>query len=121
MDALVVLIPSLPLIAATIIGIGQLMNVLNGERSETLTADIATWTISMSCLLSITLLGADLLGKNLGSFSIGQWLGSDTLDIRVNFITSGFNLTVAVLFSLLLFITIRFSINYMHREPGYHR
>ncbi|MGZ8928556.1 MAG: proton-conducting transporter transmembrane domain-containing protein, partial [Methylobacter sp.] len=121
MDALVVLIPSLPLIAATIIGIGQLMNVLNGERSETLTADIATWTISMSCLLSITLLGADLLGKNLGSFSIGQWLGSDTLDIRVNFITSGFNTRLAVLFSLLLFITIRFSINYMHREPGYHR
>ncbi|MDD5578799.1 MAG: proton-conducting transporter membrane subunit [Methylobacter sp.] len=121
MDALVVLIPLLPLLAATIIGIGQLTNVLNEERREVLTADIATWTISMSCLLSMTLLSADLLGKNLGFFSVGQWLGSDTLNIRVNFITNGFHIRLALLFSLLLFIAIRFSINYLHREPGYHR
>lgn len=121
MDALVVLIPLLPLIAATIIGIGHLFGIFSGEDSEIMTADIATWAISMSYLLSMTLLGADLLGKNLGFFSVGQWLGSDTLNIRVNFITSGFNIRLAVLFLLLLFIIIRFSINYMHREPGYHR
>ena len=121
MDALVVLIPLLPFIAAALIGIGHLSGTLNGEASESTTAIVASWAISMSCLLALVLLGADLLGKNTGSFSAGQWLASDTLNIRVNFITTGFNVVLAALFSLLLVIIIRFSINYMHREAGFHR
>ena len=121
MDALVVLIPLLPFIAAALIGIGHLSRTLNGEASESTTAIIASWTISMSCLLALVLLGADLLGKNTGSFSVGQWLASDTLNISVNFITTGFNVVLAALFSLLLVIIMRFSINYMHREAGFHR
>ncbi len=121
MDALVILIPLLPFIAATLIGIGHLSGILNGEASESTTAIIASWAISMSCLLALVLLGADLLGKNTGLFSAGQWLASDTLNITVNFITTGFNVVLAALFSLLLAIIIRFSINYMHREAGFHR
>ena len=121
MDALVFLIPLLPFIAAALIGIGLLSGILNGETSESTTAIIASWAISMSCLLALVLLGADLLGKNMGSFSVGQWLASDTFEIRVNFITTGFNVVLAALFSLLLVITIFFSINYMHREAGFHR
>jgi formate hydrogenlyase subunit 3/multisubunit Na+/H+ antiporter MnhD subunit len=121
MDALAVLIPLLPFIAATFIGIGHLSGTLDGEASESATVIIANWTISMSCLLALVLLGADLLGKNTGSFNVGQWLASDTFDIRVNFITTGFNVVLAALFSLLLVIIMRFSINYMHREAGFHR
>ena len=121
MDALVVLIPLMPLVAAIVIGIGQLFGFIDGEAGETLTTDIATWAISMSSLLALILLGADLLGKNTGSYSVGQWLGSDTLDIQLNFISSGFNVRLAALFSLLLAIVIHFSVNYMHREAGYHR
>ena len=121
MDALAVLIPLLPFISAALIGIGHLSGILNGEASEGTTAVIATWAISMSCLLALVLLGADLLGKNTGLFSAGQWLTSDTLNIRVNFITTGFSVVLAALFSLLLVISIRFSINYMHREAGFHR
>jgi NADH:ubiquinone oxidoreductase subunit 5 (subunit L)/multisubunit Na+/H+ antiporter MnhA subunit len=121
MDALAVLIPLLPFIAAALIGIGHLSGTLDGETSESTTAIIASWAISMSCLLALVLLGADLLEKNTGSFTVGQWLASDTLNIRVNFITTGFNVVLAALFSLLLVIIIRFSINYMHREAGFHR
>ena len=121
MDALAVLIPLLPFSAAALIGIGHLSGILEGEASENTTAMIASWAISMSCLLALVLLGADLLGKNTGSFSVGQWLASDTLNIPVNFITTGFNAVLAALFSLLLVISIRFSINYMHREAGFHR
>jgi len=120
-DALVVLIPLLPFIAAALIGIGHLSGILHGEASENTTAIIANWAISMSCLLAMVLLGADLLGKNTGSLSVGQWLASETLIIPVNFITMGFNVVLAALFSLLLVIIIRFSINYMHREAGFHR
>jgi NADH:ubiquinone oxidoreductase subunit 5 (subunit L)/multisubunit Na+/H+ antiporter MnhA subunit len=121
MDALVVLIPLMPLAAASAIGIGHLFGVISGEAGENITADIASWTITMSSLLALTLLGTDLLGKNAGFYSVGQWLSSDTLDIQINFITSGFNVRLAALFSVLLAIVIRFSIDYMHREAGYHR
>ncbi|MEI6069641.1 MAG: proton-conducting transporter membrane subunit [Methylococcaceae bacterium] len=121
MDALVVLIPLLPFIAAALIGIGQLSGALRGAASESTTAIIAMWTISMSCLLALVLLGADLLNKNTGQLNVGQWLSSDTLSIQVNFITTGFNVRLAALFSVLLVIVMHFSINYMHRETGFHR
>lgn len=121
MDTWVVLIPLLPLLAAAVIGIGHLLGVLTGEASETMTARIASWAIILSCLLALMLLGADLQGKNTGSFGIGQWLGSGNLNIRVTFITTGFSVILAALFSILLFIIIRFSINYLHREAGFHR
>ncbi len=121
MDALVILIPLMPLVAAMVIGLGHLFGAIDGEAGESLSADIASWAISMSCLLALVLLGADFLGKNAGSYMIGHWLNSDTLDIPFSFITSGFNVHLAALFSVLLAIIIRFSINYMHREAGYHR
>lgn len=121
MDALVVLIPLLPLLAAALIGIGHLSGVLTGEASENKTADIAVWAITLSCLQALILLGADSLGKNSGFFSVGEWLASDSLNIRMNFITTGFNVALAALFSVLLVIISRFSINYMHREAGFHR
>ena len=121
MDALVILIPLMPFIAATLIGMGHLFGAISGEASESATADIANWAISMSCLLALTLLGADLLNKNAGSYSIGQWLNSDTLNVQMNFITTGFSVRLAALFSVLLVIILRFSVNYMHREAGYHR
>jgi len=95
MDALVVLIPLMPLIAASAIGMGHLFGVISGEADESITADIANWTISMSSLLALTLLGIDLWGKNTGFYTVGHWLNSDTLDIQINFITGGFNVRLA--------------------------
>ena len=121
MDALVVLIPLLPFIAAALIGIGHLSGTLDGETSESTTAIIANWAISMSCLLALILMGSDLLGKNTGAFSGGHWLASDTLKIPVNFITTGFSVVLAALFTTLFVIMMHFSINYMHKEAGFHR
>lgn len=121
MDALVVLIPLMPFLAAMIIGTGNLFGIVKGEASETFTALTAAWAISMSCLLALALLGADLLQKNSGTFSVGLWLDSDAFDCDFNFITAGFSVKLAALFAVLLMIIARFSINYMHREVGFHR
>lgn len=121
MDALVILIPLLPFIAATGIGVGILAGLLDGEFRESLTAGIALWAVTMSSLLSLVLLGADLMGKNHGFVHLGLWLESESLKIPVNFITTGFNVRLAALFSILLAMVLRFSVNYMHREKGYHR
>jgi NADH:ubiquinone oxidoreductase subunit 5 (subunit L)/multisubunit Na+/H+ antiporter MnhA subunit len=121
MDALVILIPLLPLCAALFIGGGQLFGFLEGEASEGLTSSVANWAITLSCLLALILLGANVLGMNVGTFSVGRWLSCDTLNIRFNFITTGFSVQLAALFSTLLAIVINFSTNYMHREAGFHR
>ena len=121
MDALVVLIPLMPLLAGFIIGIGHLFAGIKGEASETFTALMAMWAISMSCLLALALLGADLLQRNNGVFNVGLWLDSDALKIDLTFITTGFNVKLAALFAVLLMVITRFSINYMHREAGFHR
>ncbi len=121
MDALVALIPLMPFIASLIIGIGHLFGAIKGEASETFTALAATWAISMSCLLALTLFIADILDRNNGIFTVGLWLDSDTLAIAMNFISTGFGVKLAALFAVLLMIITRFSINYMHREAGFHR
>ncbi|MBM4208193.1 MAG: hypothetical protein FJ190_09325 [Gammaproteobacteria bacterium] len=121
MDALTVIIPLLPLIAAVILGVGLLSNTINGEVGEGFTTMVATWVISMSCLLALVLLGADLLQKNSGVFITGDWLTSDTLTIALSFISTGFSVKLAALFAMLLLIITRFSVNYMHRETGFHR
>lgn len=121
MDILVVLIPLLPMLAAFFIGVGNLLGQITGEDGERTTSNIATLAISVSCGLALVLLGADLLGKNAGSISLGDWLSSDDFKISVVFITSGLNAILTALFAILLFIVTRFSINYMHREAGFHR
>jgi len=121
MDALVILIPLLPFGAALILGIGVLFDGLTGESKEGLTSGIALWAVTMSCLLALTLFGADLAGKNHGSFNLGLWLHSDTFEISINFITQGIGVRLSALFGLMLAIVVRFSIHYMHREAGFHR
>jgi NADH:ubiquinone oxidoreductase subunit 5 (subunit L)/multisubunit Na+/H+ antiporter MnhA subunit len=121
MDAIVLLIPLLPLVAAWIIGIGQLLGMINGEADEIKTGYIAGWASSIACLLTLVLLVAGMLGENTGSYTIGHWLSSDTLDVQLNFITTGFNIRLAALFSVMIAIVMRFSMRYMHRERGYHR
>ena len=72
MDFLVVFIPLLPFIAAAIIGFGYLFNRIDGVQSERITAVIAKSAITLSCLLAIALLAADLMAMNSGIFIVGQ-------------------------------------------------
>lgn len=121
MDFLVVLITLLPLLAAGAIGIGVLLGRIAGEKSESMTSAISIGSISLSFILAFVLLVADWAGNNAGTYSIGQWLHSDLLKIELNFITTGFNVYLTVLFATLLLIATRFSVNYLHREAGFHR
>lgn len=121
MDALVVLIILMPLLAAAIIGVSHVIGWVHGEAGEGFTATTAVWAISMSTLLTIALLVIAVMGKNTGEFSAGLWLTSDLLSIAPGFISAGFNLYVTLVFSVLLTIVAKFSVNYMHREPGFHR
>jgi len=121
MDQLVFLIPLLPFIAAAIIGFGILFDRISGKKDEPISANVAKNAITLSCLIAIALLGADLLGINSNYTSLGKWLGSGNLVVEFNFITTGFSVIAAALFSIILLIIARFSTSYIHAEPGFHR
>ncbi|MGR8980734.1 MAG: NADH-quinone oxidoreductase subunit 5 family protein [Gammaproteobacteria bacterium] len=121
MDGLAVFIPLLPFIAALLIGIGHLSGLITGESGESRTSVIALWSMTMSALLSLTLLGADMFSRNTGTLTLGNWLASKQFEIPVNFITTGINVRLAALFSVLLALVMHFSINYMHKEAGFQR
>jgi NADH:ubiquinone oxidoreductase subunit 5 (subunit L)/multisubunit Na+/H+ antiporter MnhA subunit len=121
MDALVLLIPLSPLCAALLIGGGHLFGFLDGEASEPMTARLSLWSIMLSCLLALIFLVTDIAGLNADTVNIGTWLTSESLTITINFITTGFSVRLAALFSILLAIVLHFSVNYMHREMGFHR
>lgn len=121
MDSLVFLIPMFPLLAAVGIGLAHLFSVLGGEQSEMITAKIAVFSITTSMFLALFLLLMDRLEMTAGSYSVGIWLNSGDFNLTLNFISSGFNIILAVVFNLILLVIFRFSVNYMHREAGFHR
>jgi len=101
MDALVILVPLLPFLAAIGIVTCYLLGYFPPKKIIT---DIATGSATLSFLMVLTLLISDFLGKNHGFFSIGSWLVSDSLNIRVNFITTGINIRLAAFFAGLLLV-----------------
>jgi NADH:ubiquinone oxidoreductase subunit 5 (subunit L)/multisubunit Na+/H+ antiporter MnhA subunit len=120
-DGLVILIPLLSLLAAALVGFGIMSGYLQGEAKEGLTAMMVNWSMSMVCLLIVSLEILGYLDRVNGSIVFSSWLISDTLDFRHNFITRGFALHTDLVFSIILLVTGQFSVNYLHREPGYHR
>lgn len=116
-----VLIPLLPLLAAALIGGLHFFRVIDGVDGEKATARIALLAIGLSTLAALVLLVCDRFGNLADSYRYGDWLSSGKLHIGLKLTTGGFNLALACLFSLLLFIVMRFSVNYMHREAGFHR
>ena len=121
MDYLAIFIPLMPFVAAAIIGFGHIFNYIAGQQGESMTADIAKNAIYLSCFAAIALLIADLADMNEGKVVAMQWLGSGDLIAEISFITTGFNVIVAALFSIILVVVTRFSTNYVHKESGFHR
>lgn len=121
MTAWIVLIPLLPFLAAGLIGCLHFCRILEGEASEKTTARIAVSAISLAVIVALVLLFMHLSGQPADSYDYGSWLSSGKLTVSFKLVSSGFNLAMATLFALLLLIVMRFSVNYLHREAGFHR
>ena len=121
MDYLAMWIPLFPFLAAVYIGFGHVFNHISGQQGESKSSETAKNAIYLSCFAAIALLVADLMNMNSGSKMVGEWLGSESLLVNINFITTGFSVIVAALFSIILVVITRFSTNYIHKESGFHR
>ena len=122
MDACwIVLVPLLPLLAAVLLGGLHFFEVITGEADEVMSARVTLTAISLSTLLVLGFLIADLSGVSADGHVYGNWLSSGRISVDFSLRSSGFNLSLAALFSVLLLIVMRFSVNYLHREAGFHR
>lgn len=121
MDFLAALIPLVPLLTVILIGINFLITKHLDDQYEKTISLVTRVVLILSSLMAITLLVSDLLGNNSGSFYAGRWLNSELLNIELQFITSGFSVIVAALFSVILVIVIQFSTYYLYKEKGFVR
>ncbi|MCW9023783.1 MAG: proton-conducting transporter membrane subunit [Gammaproteobacteria bacterium] len=116
------LIPVVPLFAAFWIALGYVGGWNRGEKGELSTARIAVWS---ALLVVIYLLVIDvsvlLSGQTPGLVELGTWFSSGDFKLPISFMLDGLGLTMATLVAVLSLISLRFAVNYLHREAGFQR
>ncbi|MEO5346664.1 MAG: hypothetical protein H7834_09845 [Magnetococcus sp. YQC-9] len=115
------LIPILPLLAALWIGIGMVTGGRVGEAGERGTARIALFATG-SAFIGLVML--DLLAWFKGApglKSYHPWLTSGEFSITWNLLFDRPALVMATLSAASCLVTLRFSVDYLHREAGFHR
>ncbi|MEN8165954.1 MAG: proton-conducting transporter membrane subunit [Pseudomonadota bacterium] len=116
------LIPLLPILAAAGIALTYLFTNNRGEHGERFTARVALGAGSLSLLLVLLIDAMALLnGTAPGQIHLAQWLSSGAYSIHISFTLDILGLVMMTLVSVIALITLRFSVNYMHRESGFQR
>jgi len=119
---LIPLIPLLPLLAALWIAIGYAFGGNRGEVGERQTSHLALFASGMSLLI---ILAVDVMalvdGTAPGQLLVGEWLAVGSFVLNISFTLDTLGLAMTTLVALIAFLTLRFSVNYMHREAGFQR
>lgn len=116
------LIPLLPLLAAMLIGVTRLMGWNRGEPGERPTARLALLASGMALLLLLGFSGEALFHNAApGQVELFTWMESDGFHIRASLTLDRLSLSMGTLVGLIGFFTLKFSVNYMHREEGFQR
>jgi NADH:ubiquinone oxidoreductase subunit 5 (subunit L)/multisubunit Na+/H+ antiporter MnhA subunit len=112
-----------PLSAAILIAFGILSGRFQHESSERIAGKLSTSTSLISLLSAAGLLIFSLLkpGQLPAALPLIDWFSSGQLSIVIALSLDKLALGMGTLFALLLYITQRFSVNYLHRERGYFR
>lgn len=115
------LIPLLPLLAAAWIALGAILGRNHGEEGERETAWVAVGAAALSLLLAVVLGLQALIQGAPGQVMTAPWWSSGGFAIHLSFTLDGLGLWSAILVAFIALLTIRFSVNYMHRELGFPR
>ncbi|WP_020393634.1 proton-conducting transporter membrane subunit [Thiolinea disciformis] len=118
---MIALVPLLPLLAAAWIALGYMLGWNRGEAGERETHWVALSAATVApILLTATGLYTWLSGGST-SYWLGAWLDLTHFTAAISFRLDALSLTVGVLFSVILLLVTRFSVNYLHREAGFQR
>jgi NADH:ubiquinone oxidoreductase subunit 5 (subunit L)/multisubunit Na+/H+ antiporter MnhA subunit len=115
------LIPLLPLLASAGIGMGYIAGWNRGEAGERFTAGLASSAAALALLLLLGIDAIALLQGVPGQVSHGVWLHSGDYVVQLSFNLDALGLSLATLAALISLLTLRFSVNYLHREAGFQR
>lgn len=119
--ATVWLIPLVPLLAAAWIAIGYIFKFNRGESGEAQTSRTALTASSISLLLILIQDVFAILYGEPGQIKLGRWLESGNYTVYISFTLDALGLVMTTLMALISLLTIKFSVNYLHREAGYQR
>ena len=115
------LVPVLPLLAGLLNGARVLLGRTGGDASEALTARLTTLAALLAFLL---LLAIDVLALRHavpGHRVLAIWFGTPEWQGCFSFLLDGLSLSVATVTALIGWLVAKFSVNYLHRETGFHR
>lgn len=115
------LAPLPPLMAALFIGTGVMAGWLKGEASEATTKRLALYPAGLALIMVLALILLRSAGLIPEQVNLGSWMKSGSYRIGIDFTLDPPALSYAALSSLMGLLVLRFSVNYMHREEGFHR
>lgn len=120
-EQLILLAILAPLLAALWIAIGYAANWNRGESGERHTSRVSVGAALIS-LIAMLALDVIAITQNVApQIVIGEWLSSGEITLNLSFQLDALGLIMGTLVTTIALITIKFSINYMHREAGYQR
>lgn len=118
---LIAIVPLAPLAAALLIGAALVFRRLEGDAAERPTAAIAVLGGALALLVMLLLDGLYMFQGVTSHVRLGTWFSAGRFEIPLSFTLDALSLGIGTLVALIAFLTLRFAVNYMHREPGFHR
>ncbi|MCU7923853.1 MAG: hypothetical protein KZQ88_14280 [Candidatus Thiodiazotropha sp. (ex Dulcina madagascariensis)] len=115
------LIPVVHWLAAAWIGIGYLLHLNRGENGEKQTSRVALGAAVIAFLLALALAITALWRGAPGQIVMGSWFSSGEYVMPISFTLDAMGVTILVIVTLIALLTLKFSVNYMHRESGFQR
>lgn len=114
------LAPALPLAAALFVA-GRALHGAAGDAAEPATAAVSRGAALGALLLLLALGGAASFAGAPGHAALGEWFAAPGAVVPLSFTLDTPALGVGLLVAFVGWATIGFSVNYLHREPGFHR
>lgn len=115
------LVPALPLLAAVVNSLRVLLGGGRGDAGEPLTARLTTLAAFAGLVLLLAIDALALAHGAPGHRVLAVWFASAEWQGTFSFLLDRVSLPIATVFALIGWLVTRFSINYLHREPGFAR
>ncbi|HEX8435983.1 NADH-quinone oxidoreductase subunit L [Archangium sp.] len=112
-------VPLWPLVAFGVLGGVMLVHRAPSERTVVRWVLGALW-LSLGCSV-VTAASLALHPRDVLEVEVGQWFSAGDYTFRVSLLIDRLSATMMVLTSAITLLIGRFSVNYLHREPGFAR
>ena len=118
-DTLAALASAWPAAAALIIAALLMPGRRPREKTVALLAQTGLWLSFLSVIAGLVALLRN--GGHPIDLRLGHWYKAGEYGFELVFLLDPLSVACSLLVSLLLLATSKFSVNYLHREPGFHR